>query len=254
MFAIVNEVKNNSTRSLNSIIGASIGSAAFIYVLVAITGYLSFGNSVAGNIVGMYAPNASSTIGKAAIVVLVMFSYPLQVHPCRASVVAVSKWRPAWWYRWLKRKEHNGSPSRVMPLLNPSAQPGRNEPLGELKFAVITTIIVVLTYLVAMTVSSLDTVLAYVGATGSTAISFILPGLFYFKISKPGSVHQQRLAKDDEDSIPANEGLLDDDGAMEVSKRLRVLRWASLGLAIYGLVVMATCLTTNTYFLITHST
>lgn len=35
------------------VVGASIGSAAFIYVLVAITGYLSFGNDVAGNIVGM---------------------------------------------------------------------------------------------------------------------------------------------------------------------------------------------------------
>jgi amino acid permease len=35
------------------VIGASIGSAASIYVLVAITGYLSFGDSVAGNIVGM---------------------------------------------------------------------------------------------------------------------------------------------------------------------------------------------------------
>jgi amino acid permease len=35
------------------VIAASIGSAASIYVLVAITGYLSFGNAVQGNIVGM---------------------------------------------------------------------------------------------------------------------------------------------------------------------------------------------------------
>lgn len=34
-------------------IGASIGSAASVYILVAITGYLSFGNNVVGNIVGM---------------------------------------------------------------------------------------------------------------------------------------------------------------------------------------------------------
>lgn len=39
--------------STTSVIGASIGSAASIYILVAITGYLSFGNSVLGNIVGM---------------------------------------------------------------------------------------------------------------------------------------------------------------------------------------------------------
>ena len=36
-----------------SVIVASIGSAASVYVLVAVTGYLSFGNAVQGNIVGM---------------------------------------------------------------------------------------------------------------------------------------------------------------------------------------------------------
>jgi len=70
MFSILNEIKDNSPRRLvfmscnlfamaytylstTSVIGASIGSAASIYILVAITGYLSFGNSVLGNIVGM---------------------------------------------------------------------------------------------------------------------------------------------------------------------------------------------------------
>lgn len=53
MFSILNEIQNNSQRSITSVIVASIGSAASVYVLVAITGYLSFGNNVAGNIVGM---------------------------------------------------------------------------------------------------------------------------------------------------------------------------------------------------------
>lgn len=42
-----------TTFSTTSVIAASIGSAASVYVLVAITGYLSFGNNVSGNIVGM---------------------------------------------------------------------------------------------------------------------------------------------------------------------------------------------------------
>lgn len=250
MFSIVNEIKDNSPRRVTGVIGASIGSAATIYVVVAVTGYLSFGDNVAGNIVGMYAPNVSSTIGKAAIVILVMFSYPLQVHPCRASVVAVMKWRPA---RWTKNRDASGSPSRAAPLLSQSTQHGRRDVIGDVKFAAITTAIVVLTYLVAMTVSSLDTVLAYVGATGSTSISFILPGLFYFKISSPDSIHHQRLAKDDEDSATATEGLFEDNSAVrKASKRAEILRWLSLALAIYGVVIMATCLVTNTYFLVSH--
>jgi len=51
MFSIINEISDNSPGSLVAIIGGSIGSAASIYVLVAITGYLTFGDKVVGNIV-----------------------------------------------------------------------------------------------------------------------------------------------------------------------------------------------------------
>ena len=51
MFSILNEIHNNSHFRTTGVVAASTGSAAFIYVLVAITGYLSFGNSVVGNIV-----------------------------------------------------------------------------------------------------------------------------------------------------------------------------------------------------------
>lgn len=43
----------NTAHSIVAVIGSSIGSAASIYILVAITGYLTFGNSVVGNIVSM---------------------------------------------------------------------------------------------------------------------------------------------------------------------------------------------------------
>lgn len=53
MFSILNEIKDNSPGSIVGVISISIGSAASIYVLVAITGYLTFGNSVNGNIISM---------------------------------------------------------------------------------------------------------------------------------------------------------------------------------------------------------
>ena len=53
------------------------------------------------------------------------------------------------------------------------------------KFYIITTVIVVLSYLVAISVTSLAHVLAFVGSTGSTSISFILPGLFGYLLIKP---------------------------------------------------------------------
>jgi len=250
MFSILNEIKDNSPRRTTGVIAASIGSAASIYVLVAVTGYLSFGNNVAGNIVGMYIPSIASTVGKAAIVILVMFSYPLQVHPCRASVDAVLKWRPGGLRS--SRNSPNGSPARSVPLLTGSAaQPvARNDTIGELRFAIITTVIIILSYTVAMTVSSLDKVLAYVGSTGSTSISFILPGLFYYKISAPDSMYHQRLAKDeDEDESGSDEE--EAGGASAGQKgpwRKTILRNLSLALAIYGFLVMAVCLGTNLFF------
>ena len=126
--------------------------------------------------------------------------------------------------------------------------------MGETRFAAITTAIIVLSYIVAMTVSSLEKVLAYVGSTGSTSISFILPGLFYYKISSPESPHHQKLMKEDDDeddgSGSEDEGLL---GGSRLKNSLwwrKLLRRLSLGLAIYGFIVMITCLITNTLFVV----
>ncbi|KAJ9359909.1 hypothetical protein DTO280E4_4587 [Paecilomyces variotii] len=261
MFSILNEISNNSHFRTTGVVFASIGSAASTYILVAITGYLSFGNSIGGNIIAMYAPSVSATIGRAAIVVLVMFSYPLQAHPCRASVDAVLKWR------W-KSRGSNGN--EVSPHRHPLLGPRGNrpaEPMSDLRFAVITTIIIILSYITAMTVTSLEAVLAYVGSTGSTSISFILPGLFYYKISSPESDTHQRLMKEDDEAESASEddgeesgeGLLasslTSSGILRRGKRQwkkAVLRKLSLALAIYGVVVMIVCLITNTFFIASH--
>lgn len=154
MFSIVNEIKDNSHVSTLSVIFGSIGSAGFIYILVAVTGYLSYGDNVGGNIIAMYPASWTSTIGRAAIVILVMFSYPLQAHPARASIDNMLKWRPF--------ANRSGPRSIVV---------ARSAGMSDRRFAVITTCILIGTFVVAMLVSSLERVLAYVGSTGSTSIS-----------------------------------------------------------------------------------
>lgn len=264
MFSILNEISDNSHFKTTSVVFASIGSSATTYILIAITGYLSFGNSVGGNIVGMYPPGLYATIGRAAIVMLVMFSYPLQCHPCRASVDAVLRWRPK-----SSSIGNDGSPHRH-PLLG--ARGNRNrEQMSDLRFALITTSILILSYIVAITVSSLEAVLAYVGSTGSTSISFILPGLFYYKISDPDSPTQQGLMKEDDeagDDFLSDDddaqshgtagspqvGRLTDSGLLRCSGRWRreFLRKLSLALVVYGLLIMIVCLVTNTFFIASH--
>jgi len=178
--------------------------------------------------------------------VLVVFSYPLQVHPCRASIDAVLRWRP-------------GNPNR---RLNDAAPPtgfakagnaSKSDGMSETRFAAITTTVIVLSYIVAMTVSSLEKVLAYVGSTGSTSISFILPGLFFYKISSPNSPQHQRLLKEADDEEDRDSNSSEEDDALTSAKqgpawRRKLLRRLSLALAIYGLLVMVVCLTTNIFF------
>ncbi|KAJ4266475.1 hypothetical protein NW762_004461 [Fusarium torreyae] len=282
MFSILNELKDNSPASVVGVVSTSIGSAASIYIVVAITGYLTFGNAVVGNIVSMYPTGAASTIGKAAIVVLVTFSVPLQVHPCRASLDAVLKWRPN------RNSSNNGRTAAPLLPPSPAGDHGSTAPISDLRFAVITTFILTFAYMTALSVTSLDRVLAFVGSTGSTSISFILPGLFYYKISNPDSAYHQRLVKEDDDidedsatsDVEASAALAQSTTsvrsgvsmASNVSTRSnrnswrwrRKWRWdlehiehhhlrrLALALAIYGAVVMTVCLALNIFFIVTH--
>ncbi|KAL2754093.1 hypothetical protein ACRALDRAFT_2109730 [Sodiomyces alcalophilus JCM 7366] len=273
-------IKDVSPGSIVGTVSTSIGSAASIYVLVAITGYLTFGNAVSGNIVSMYDPSNAIVIGQFGIVLLVTFSIPLQVFPCRSSADAVLRWRPI-------RRQNGGradSANNDLPLLNPTA-PGAarpdsaSVPMSDTRFALLTSIILISSYLVALSVSSLERVLAYVGSIGSTSISFILPGLFYYKISDPDSIHHQRLMKEDDDAGDMLDS--DDEGDPDLANSIQSLRSAAsvvldprkwrrrwrwdlehlehdllrkmaLGLAVYGLLVMVVCLTMNVVFEVTH--
>ncbi|KAM7219507.1 Transmembrane amino acid transporter domain containing protein [Rhypophila decipiens] len=202
MFSILNELKDNSAATVVTVIGSSIGTAAAVYILVAITGYLTFGSHIVANIVGMYPASVASTIAKAAIVVLVTFSVPLQVHPLRASVDAVLRWRPKW-------NARSSSPSSVagsQPLLStapPTSVDSHGAPvvaMSEYRFAWLTSVILVSMFIFALRVSNLGKILSYVGATGSTTISFILPGCLYYLMSDPNTIHHQRLTKEDDDA------------------------------------------------------
>jgi len=247
MFSILNELADNSHFQTTTVIFASIGGACGLYILTGITGYLSYGDNIHGNIVSMYPTAIASTIGRLAIVILVMFSYPLQIHPCRASIDACMKWRPGG-----GRKQVEGSPSRSS-LMNNTPKPGspKSAEMSDLKFAIISTALIIMSFITAMTVSSLEKVLAYVGSTGSTTISFILPGLFYYKISDPESTHHQRLVKneDDENEYQSGEveGYVTSEGHLNRDWRRGLLRNLALALSIYGVVVMVVCLITNTF-------
>jgi hypothetical protein len=184
-------------------------------------------------------------IGRLGIVLMVIASYPLQVHPCRAALDKIL----ATILSQGDEVELEGVPDDEPDAddTNAAGETGggvavkRVKEMGRARFIALTAGIVTVGLAVALTVDELETgkyhnfiwtpllehdltpsdcyacrpVLSFVGATGSTIISFILPGLFYFKLFRK------------------NDGVS------------RLLTWAALALAIYGVCVMAFCLTYN---------
>lgn len=151
------------------------------------------------NIIAMY-PSTSLFIafGQLAIVILVLFSYPLQVHPCR---------------NCLDKVFHPGHTSPPVKTLTDSVddEDGEeaddeeaddehaNTEMSNTKHTILTSAIIASGFTIAYLVDDLqmgrycvayleapltsgETVLSFVGSTGSTTISFILPGLFYWKV------------------------------------------------------------------------
>jgi len=96
------------------------------------------------------------SIARIAITLLVVFSYPLQSHPARKCLLTL--------YIGLRHgKRSKKVPTNVEPY-------------------VATALFLAGTFAVAMTVRNLGTVLGLVGATGSTAVTYILPGAIYWRL------------------------------------------------------------------------
>jgi len=202
LFPIFNEVNNNSQKRMNIVIGTAIGSATLTYEVIAVFGYITFGSHVTANIIEMY-PSSSLfiAIGQLAIAILVLFSYPLQVQPCR---------------NCLDKVFHFDSERDKVEDSGVDDDHGSGE-MTPLKHTVLTTAVVAGGFSIAYFVDNLEMVLSFVGATGSTTISFILPGLFYWK-----------LTKDD-------------------PNKNKLLNLGALGLACYGSLILVFCLSFNIY-------
>lgn len=226
MFSIINEAANNSLASMTRLINLAILCSSALFILVGLTGYLTFGDKVDGNIILLYPTSWYSTVGRVAIVFMVIFSFPLMFHPARISVNNI--------YFWVRTNllangaesentssSTSNSPAETTALLETSistssVRPSPVVPFPDRTFYTITTVLLIVGYTAAVTIKSFALVLALVGATGSTAISFILPGLFGYKLI--GSDSQKPTKKEN------------------------VFKYMSLALVIWGFVVMVVCL------------
>lgn len=142
---------------------SAIGTTATIYQIIGLLGYLSFGDDVLPNIISMckyfikslplnfFAEQTNSlyflkkkdetsvfvTIGRVAFVILILFSYPLQAHPARACLDKIFSF---------------ASPSRNGYSKLSSLG------MSNIKYIILTTGILITSYIIAILVSKLDLV------------------------------------------------------------------------------------------------
>lgn len=192
MFSIINEAKDKSLPSLTSLVNSVILCASALFIVVGIAGYLTFGDFVDGNVVLLYPAALSTTLGRLSIVFMVVFSFPLMMHPARISINNVYYWVLVNVFGKIPPRVDNRERDESAALLaEEEEQPSEHQPkhskayivpFPDSTFYTITTILLLVGYTAAITIKSFALILAVVGATGSTAISFILPGLFGYKL------------------------------------------------------------------------
>ncbi|SCU88625.1 LADA_0E11210g1_1 [Lachancea dasiensis] len=250
IFSIVNELRDNSMKNINKVIITTMSTSSVLFLIVGLCGYLTFGSNVVGNIMLNYDQDSTFTkVGQLCLGVMVTLSFPLLFHPSRVAANNMIYWIML---NFGKCEDHNAPHHEHTHTATPismnieeeedrlvlgndngyysttshdadeelqqtrSLQAAGAVPFPDFRFYLITTIMIFSLYLLALNVKSFALVLGVVGATGSTAISFTLPGLFGYKLIGSEAARNGKL----------------------MSKSDQFFKFFSLLLTIYGIIVM----------------
>ncbi|KND03556.1 uncharacterized protein SPPG_08901 [Spizellomyces punctatus DAOM BR117] len=193
MFAIYNELaaaeKNVKVarssdpdvtlRHIHLITDVSVAACFIIYFAVGVAGYLTFGDNADMVLLNNYAAIPATTLARVSFVLLSAFSYPIQLHPCRAALDSLLM---------------HFSPAKARPTLHhytslqhltPGQSPRHRESIIRKRM---TLFLLVLSYLCAACVppAMLDKILVFLGATCGSAVCYVLPGMIFRKVGEAG--------------------------------------------------------------------
>lgn len=162
---------HDSTVKRSSIVSfVSVSLSALVYLIVGFVGYSTFGTNVEDNIIAMYPDhNLFVCLGKLSVVCLTLTSYPMQLHPSRASI-----------YNLLAHIRVHPDPATLpqeqLSLLDEERRPPRliHAEITTLHWNAVTVLMMLSGVTVALLIQDLTLVLGLVGSIGSTTISFIV--------------------------------------------------------------------------------
>jgi len=155
MFAIATELSGRSVARLDAILTAAIGTGMALYCAAGIGGYIRFGSRLNANFMLNLPQGPPVLLGEVWAIIAVVFTYPLQLHPCRRSLTILVS---AYMGRFLERRE-----DRILRRI-------------------LTVCILTGTTVLAVSIKDLGLTLAFVGAVGSNTVVLIMPAFLFLRM------------------------------------------------------------------------
>jgi len=152
LFPLYEEIKQQGrvSKHVRRVVNISIVSSGVIYAMAALLGFLQFPDTVDGNVMLSYPRGVAVDVLLFSMAISTILSYPVILYPCRFNVDKL-----VW----------------------------GDKPLTYQRFVSVNIAIILVAFVVAVAVPSFATILQLFGSVTSTAIGFVLPSVFYLKLS-----------------------------------------------------------------------
>ena len=156
VYSMCNELRACTMPRLNVISVCALSACALIYAAVGFGAYFTFGDRIEGNILLMYPNSNSMLVVRVSLSLAIAFGFPVLAMAARRSACS---------------------------LCFGHSDLGK---LSRLQFYGVTYAMVACSLGVAMWTDNITHIFRLVGATGSTLVVFVLPGLFYYNFEFRG--------------------------------------------------------------------
>ena len=169
IFALLNEIQEPTKKRIDDLFSSAVVTAGLCYIIYGCCGYATYGDSIKSDSIINYPANTLDAVIGIFVSFVVAFSYPLQINPCRRSLLTMLQY-----------------------ALNKGEEPTLMQ--TRFRYFTITSLFLGISLLLAMLLDDLGFVLSLVGATGSTAIVFVIPGYSYLALfSWEGNEERRKL-------------------------------------------------------------